>query len=434
MKKNKLTVLFSFLALSVLAQEKLTLEDAIQIALEKNFDVRIQKNAQQASVINNNWGNAGAFPSLSLTGSQAISSTSLDQKLSNGTEISRDGMISRNTNAGLTVSWKIFDGMKMFATKKRLEELETMGELNFRSQMNTTVYEIIAAYYQLVQLLQQKKALVETIRYFSEREEIAKSRFTIGTAPKTDYLQAQVDLNQQKGNLMTVENNIRVAKSSFNNILARAPETDFDAQDSIAPDTSVDFADLQLKAQTDNYDLLLAKSSLSVLVQQKKEIRSLRLPSVTLSGGLNLSQSKSDAGFTLLNRTFGPGGTVGVSLPLFQGNIVRTQERAAEVGIKGQELTIDRLKNQVQTSLVNAYYNFQNALDLVTLEKKTLKLIEENNVIATERFRKLAITSLELRQIQVDYITGQTAYINALYSAKLAEAEMKLLAGVLAKL
>jgi len=432
--KNRLTLLFGLLTLSVFAQEKLTLEAAIQMALEKNFDVLIQKNAQQAAVINNNWGYAGALPSLTLSGSEGISSASLDQKLSNGTETSRNGVVQSNSSAGLNVSWKIFDGLKMFATKKRLEELETVGELNFRSQMNMTVYNVIAAYYQMVQLYQEKKALSETIRYFSEREDIAKSRFSIGTAPKTDLLQAQVDLNQQKGNLLTVENNIRVAKSNFNHLLARVPETAFEVQDIIEPDTTVDFSVLQQKAQTDNYDLLLAKSSLSILVQQRKEIRALRLPSVTLNGGLNLSQNMSAAGLTLLNRTVGPGGSVGINIPLFLGNAVRTQQRAAEAGIRGQELSIDRLKNQVQTNLINAYYNFQNALNLVTLEKNTLKLIEENNVIATERFRKLAITSLELRQIQVDYITGQTAYINALYAAKLAEAEMKLLAGVLTNL
>jgi outer membrane protein len=104
------------------------------------------------------------------------------------------------------------------------------------------------------------------------------------------------------------------------------------------------------------------------------------------------------------------------------------------VQIKNQQVVIDRLKNQVNTNLINAYFNFQNALNLVELEKTTLKLIEENNMIATERFRKLAITSLELRQVQLDFINGQTRYINALFQAKLAEAEMKMLAGSLSGL
>lgn len=432
-KKLKLLSLTCLINIACFAQApvKLTIEEAIQIAVEKNFDVVIEKNAQQIGRINNNWGTAGLYPNINITGTSGIASNSLEQKLSNGTTIKKNGAILRNINAGFAVSWRIFDGMKMFASKKRLEELETMGELTFRKQVNTTVFDVIAAYYQIVQLNQQKKALQETIKFFEERRQIAESRFTIGTAPKTDFLQAQVDLNQQKANLLTIENNVRVAKAGFNNLLSRAPETVFDVQEVIQPDAAISFASLQQKSQTDNYDLLLAQSSLSVLVQQKREIISQRLPSVTLNGNFNLAQSKNDAGFTLYNRNLGPSGNIGVAIPVFQGGNIKRQEKIAEINIKNQQIVIDQLKNQVNTSLVSAYYNFQNALNLVDLEKSTLLLIQENNLIATERFRKLAITSLELRQVQLDYINGQTRYINALYMAKLAEAEMKMIAGEL---
>jgi outer membrane protein len=435
-KKLKLLSLICLINITAFAQVpvKLTIEEAIQIAVEKNFDVVIEKNAQQIGKINNNWGTAGLYPNINITGSTGIASNNLEQKLSNGTTIKKNGAILRNINAGFAVSWRIFDGMKMFATKKRLEELETMGELTFRRQINATVFDVIAAYYQIVQLNQQKKALQETIKFFEERKQIAESRFTIGTAPKTDFLQAQVDLNQQKGNLLSIENSVRIAKANFNNLLSRTPETAFDVQELIQPDATISFTSLQQKSQTDNYDLLLAQSSLSILVQQKKEIISQRLPSVTLNGSFNLAQSKNDAGFTLYNRNLGPSGNVGVAIPIFQGGNIKRQERVADINIKNQQVVIDQLKNQVNTSLVSAYYNFQNAVNLVDLEKSTLLLIQENNVIATERFRKLAITSLELRQVQLDYINGQTRYINALYMAKLAEAEMKLLAGDLSRL
>lgn len=435
-KKLKLLSLSCLINIIAFAQTstKLSLEEAIQIALENNFDVVIEKNAQQIGQINNNWGTAGLWPNISINSSAGIASNNLEQRLSNGTTIKRNGATLRNINAGFAVSWRIFDGMRMFATKKRLEELETIGELTFRRQLNATVFDVIVVYYQIVQLNQQKKAFNETIKFFEERKQIAESRFTIGTAPKTDFLQAQVDLNQQKGNLLVIENNIRVAKANFNNLLARKPETSFDVQDAITMDATVNFALLQQKSQTDNYDLLLAQSSLSVLVQQKREIISQRLPSVTLNGNFNFAQSRNDAGFTLFNRNLGPNGNIGVAIPIFQGGNIKRQEKVADINIKNQQIVITQLKNQVNTGLVNAYYNFQNASNLVELEKSTLLLIQENNIIATERFRKLAITSLELRQVQLDFINGQTRYINALYMAKLAEAEMKLLAGDLSRL
>lgn len=436
--KKKLKLLLVSCLINVIAFsqaiQKITVEEAIKIAVEKNFDVVIEKNTQDIGRINNNWGTAGLWPNISLNASTGIASNNLEQRLQNGTIIKRNGAILRNLNSGLALNWRVFDGMRMFATKRRLEELEKNGELSFRSQLNTTVFTIIGSYYQIVQLNQQKKALQETIKFFEERKKIAESRFTIGTAPKTDFLQAQVDFNQQKGNLLSIENNIRVAKANFNNLLARKPETVFDVVEEIQPDASINFATLQQKSQSENYDLLLAQSNLSVLVQQKKEITSLRLPSVTFNGNYNLSQSKNDAGFTLFNRNLGPNGNIGIAIPLFQGGNIKRQERVADIGIKNQQVVLEQLKNQVNTNLVNAYYNFQNALSLVDLEKNTLLLIQENNIIATERFRKLAITSLELRQVQIDYINGQTRYINALFQAKLAEAEMKLIAGDLSKL
>lgn len=437
MKKKLKLLLASWLISSIAftqSTSKLTIDEAIKIAVEKNFDVEIERNAQEIGAINNNWGTAGLLPTINATSTLSIASNNLEQKFFDGREINRNGAILRNINAGFAVSWRIFDGMRMFASKRRLEELEKIGELSFRSQINTTVFNVIASYYEIVQLNQQKKALLATIKFFEERKLIAESRFTIGTAPKTDFLQAEVDLNQQKGSLLAIENSIRISKANFNNLLARKPETVFEVMDMIEPDAGLTYATLVQTAQTDNYDLLLAQSSLSVLVQQKREIISQRLPSVTLNGNYNFNQGKNSAGQFLLNRTSGPSGNIGIAVPIFQGGNIKRQEQVADINIKNQQVIIDRLKNQVNTNLLNAYSNFQNALNLVKLEKNTLALIEENNLIATERFRKLAITSLELRQVQIDYINGQTRYINSLYMAKLAEAEMKLLAGDLSML
>ncbi len=434
-KKLRLLLLILVISSGAWAQaDLLTVDEAIKIAIEKNFDVEIDRNAQEIGKINNNWGNAGVWPTISATGSTTIASNNLEQKLSNGTTISRNGAILRNMNAGLAVSWRIFDGMRMFATKKRLEELEKIGELTFRNQVNTIVFNVISAYYQIVQLNQQRKALKETISFFEERKKIAEDRFRIGTAPKTDFLQAQVDLNQQKGNLLSIENSIAIAKASFNNLLGRKPETKFEVTETIEPDHTINFPSLQQKSLSENYDVLLAQSNLSIWIQQKKEILSQRLPSVTLNGNFNFAQSKNQAGFNLYNRNLGPSAGIGVAIPIFQGGIIKRQEQVAEINIKNQQVLINRLKNDVSTNLINAYSNYQNAVNLVTLEKSTLELIVENNTIATERFRKLTITSLELRQVQLDYINGQTRYINALYMAKLAEAEMKMLAGDLHKL
>ena len=137
-KKLKLLSLSCLINIIAFAQvtTKLTVDEAIRIAVEKNFDVEIVKNEQEIGIINNNWGTAGALPNVSVNSTLGIASNNLEQRLTNGTVIKRNGAILRNQNAGLAVSWRIFDGMRMFASKRRLEELEKI-ENNFAKVMES---------------------------------------------------------------------------------------------------------------------------------------------------------------------------------------------------------------------------------------------------------------------------------------------------------
>jgi outer membrane protein TolC len=194
------------------------------------------------------------------------------------------------------------------------------------------------------------------------------------------------------------------------------------------------YSDVENKINNQNPDVLLANSQLAVLTQQKKEVNAARLPSVELNGFYNFVRNRNGAGFTLLNQTYGPSGSVGISVPLFNGTLVKKQLAVSDIQIKNQQLTIEQTKNDIQTSLTNAYINYHNALKAIDLEKNNLILATENIVIATERYKKLNITSVELRQIQISYNDAKNRLYNALYQAKVAETTVALLAGDIADL
>lgn len=426
--------LFLLLSFSIPAQSQLlSLQEAVQLAVKNNFDVVIAKNETEISKINNNWGNAGALPVISATANKTLATNNIQQKLSNGTNINTNGAAVNNLNAGVAVSWRFFDGMRMYASKKRLEELEKIGELNFRKMVNEAAYNVITTYYNIVSLKQQASATKEVIELFKERLKIAETRFNIGSSAKTDYLQAQVDLNEQQSNLLRIENNISIGKTNLNSILARDPATTFETADSFSIAKPVDFIAIQQKITAQNPDVLLAKTNLAMLMQTKKEINAQRLPSATLGGNYNFIRNKNGAGFTLLNQTYGPSGTVGISIPIFNGGIVKNQLKVADINIKNQNIATEQLKNQLLGVLTNSYFNYNNGLKLVTMEQQNLVIVKENNFINLERFKKLSITSVELRQGQINYTDAQSRLINAQYQTKVAEAEMLLLSGEIAE-
>ena len=421
--------------ISIYAQDTLlTAQDAIKIAIENNYNVIISKNEIEIGTLNNNWANAGAIPFVSATASKVIGVNNLQQKLSNGTVTYKNGNTTQNLNAGIAVNWQIFDGFKMFATKHKLEELERAGEYTFRKNLNETVYNVITSYYNIVTLNEQKKATLEQISLYTDRYNLAERRFEIGTGAKYEVLEAQVDLNEQRSNLLSLQNSIALAKSSLSNMMGKNPDTAFHVMDTILVLPLPAYSDVQNKIAAQNPDVLLANSQLLVLAQQKKEVNAARLPSVQLNGFYNFARNSNGAGFTLLNQTYGPSGSVGISIPLFNGTLVKKQLAVSDIQIKNQHLSIDQTKNDIETALTNAYINYNNALKTIDLEKNNLVLATENIMIAAERYKKLNITSVELRQIQISYNDAKNRLYNALYQAKAAEATVALLSGDIGQL
>ena len=188
-------------------------------------------------------------------------------------------------------------------------------------------------------------------------------------------------------------------------------------------------ATIESKVQSDNPDVLLANNNLAILLQSKREINAGRYPSVTINGNYNFIKSSNGAGLTLSNQNYGPSGSVGVAVPLFNGGLVRRQLEVADIGIKNQNLSIEQLKANIHTAVKSAVINYQNALQLVNFEKANVALASENVSIARERYRLLNIISIELRQVQISYIASQNRLFNALYQAKIAEAQIALLIG-----
>ena len=409
----------------------LTLRNAIDMALENNFDIKIARNNEDIADIQNNWGNAGRLPTVSGGAGLNYSSNNLKQKLTNGTEIIRNGASFQNQNANVSAQWRLYNGGRVLAAKDRLNELEKISSLQWRDQANQVVYQVITAYLNILRFEKQRETTMEIIQLFEERMKLAENRFNIGVAGKSDYLQAVADLNVQKSLIIQIENNLAISKTLLNNQLARDPGTSFKVSFQIAEVTLAPLAILALGIDTLNPQLLINKSEAVVLANQYKEINALRLPTVALNAGANFNNSQNSAGFTLQNTTYGPNAGIQLAVPIFQGGVIKQQMRVNKVLQNTQAIGFKRIRNDLLSSLNNAYITYQNAKRQHELEIGNLDVIRENNQIAMERFKKASITTVEFRQTQIDLVESQTRVINAIYLMKQAEADILVIMGKL---
>lgn len=417
------------ISLPVVAQQVLSIQDAIKAAIEHNFDVQIARNSTEISEINNTWGSAGALPEVNAFVNKNMGANNLKQKLNTGTVIEKRGNTSQSIGAGVQVVWRVFDGMKMFATKRKLDELQRIGELSFRKTLNETVYNVISAYYNIITLKEQIEATQEQIKLYEDRWNLSKAKFEIGTGARYEVLEAEVDLNEQQSNLLSLRNALAVSKSSLNNLLGKPADTSFIVGDTIEVNALPLLSEIEEKIALQNPDILLANTNLKVLFETRNEVKAGRLPSVTITGNYNFNKNSSSAGFNLFNQTYGPSAQIGISIPIFQGGNVNRQMQVTDINIRNQQLALDKARNDISTAVNNAIINYSNARMIIELETKNLVTAKENIGIATERYKRLNITAVELRQIQISYNATRTRLVNALNQAKSAEAMIALLTG-----
>jgi outer membrane protein len=120
MKNLLTTFVFVLLSTVVQAQDTLTLQSAIEMALRQNYSIQIARNQSDIATNNNTIGNAGFLPSVTAAAVASSSNTSIRQEFNNGNTINRAGAAASAVAANVALSWTIFDGLKMFATRDRL--------------------------------------------------------------------------------------------------------------------------------------------------------------------------------------------------------------------------------------------------------------------------------------------------------------------------
>jgi outer membrane protein TolC len=410
-----------------------TLKQSLDLAIKQNLDIQIAQSDLEIATINNNWGNAGALPVVTGNIGNSEARTNINQKLANGSSIERNNVANSSINANIGVSWRVFNGFRIRATKNRFDVLEKMGEMAVKQQIDQIIFNVTNVYYNLVRLNKQIKATKAIIELSKERLKIAETRFNVGSGAKTDMLQAGIDLNAQLVNLNRILNQVENTKAGMNALLQRNPNTPFHTSDNDFAIVKIDFNNLMQKLESQNNLLQISAQEKINLLNERKIINSQRLPSITLNTSTLLNRSKSTAGFFLTNQTFGPNIGLAVGVPIFNGNVNKTQLKVNEIQVKQQANQQENLKTNLQRDLLIAYQDYLNAIENAKIEENNVKLAEENNMISTERFRKLQSNSIELRQAQLSLIEAQDRFIDAQFQAQTAVSTLLFISGEISK-
>ncbi|NKI31731.1 TolC family protein [Croceivirga thetidis] len=444
-------VLFLFVSLifiqNLIAQDNLlSKQEAIDKVLQNNFGVKIAQNnvaiaENNKSLLNSNFlpsitGSAGAnyqrddstfeFPGQFLF-DQETGEVLLDDA---GNPVPRPDTNlykaeAQRYNARVTVDYLLFDGLGRIFDLKRLKEEYNLSELQARETVETSIVQLFSIYYEVARISENIDVLAETYANTQERLDRAEYAFEYGQNNKLDVLNAEVDLVNDSISLMTERQLIKNTLRDLNVVMNTDLESTFKVDTTVVFIDPIDLDTFFKDAEENNVSLLQAKTNMSINDYTLKSAKSVFLPTVGLSGfyGWNLNQNAPGAFFPGVNvnntRNFGLGATL--TWNIFDGGRGITQVKNAKILLDSQDLAQQQLLQQVRRDISNARGNYENSLRVYRLQEQNVITASDNFERSNERYKLGQITSVELRQAQINLLNAETSKNQAKYTAKLAE-------------
>ena len=423
--KPYFTLLFLCLFSIANAQQILTVDDAVKIALKNNYGILVARNDAEILKINNTLGNAGMLPNVSAIGNGSYELNNVNQTYSGGTTTDYKNLSTTALSAGTELSWTLFDGGKMFITKNKLNELEALGEIQFKDKVLQTQYEVIAAYYDVVRQKQQLKSINEIINYNTELVKILQVSYDNGSLLKTNLLQAKIDLNVYTENSINQEFTIDAAKKNLNQLMGASIDNLFEVSDSIPLNYAINKTELANKLNASNTAILSFQKQIDIAKLNVTEYNRMRYPLINFRAGYYVSQTDNSAGSLLKSQSYGPQLGGSISIPLFHSGNINRQIATAKLGVQSASFNFESVKIQVNKDLQNAITSFENQQRLLQIETSNNEFTREMLEISLQRMKLGQTTSLEVHQAQENYVQSCTRLINFKFNLKIAETKLK---------
>jgi outer membrane protein TolC len=416
------------MGISSASAQVLTLDEALTIALKNNLGIRIARNAVNIAEINNSYGVAGGLPYVAGTANGTEQLTSIRQEYSNpANNKTSNNARSTNLNAGISADVLLYNGGRVANTKHALEETETQSHQLLDSRVQNLLYNVMLKYYDVVRQESYALTLEASIAASQQRLDIVKKQQAVGMANDADLFQSQVDLNTQVQNLQAQQLVVDQGKTDLLNLLTLRPDSVVQIRDTIVVDRTMQL-DSILAAVSRNPDLQAAYQQILINQYIEKQVGAQRYPSLLLNAGYNFNHTANAAGFSLFNQSYGPYIGVGLTVPIFNGNIYRKQQQVAGINVKTATLQRDTLLQGINANAVRSWQAYRNNLQQLETARQNYDLSQKLLDLVLKRFQYKQATIVDVKNAQQSFEDAGYLLVNVSYAAKVSEIQLKRLA------
>ena len=405
------------------AQIQLSLQAAIDSALQNNLNIQVSRNNLAIAELNNSYANAGAMPQISavLTNTNALNS--IHQNLSNGVEITKNNALTNNINSGVNGSVLLYNGFRVKNTKKRLELMTDQSEHELNINIQNTIANVMIKYYDIVRQNSLIELLRKNLEYSKTKSNLIAQKLNVGMANEIDHIATQMDVNNSKVAIANQEMILHQSEIDLIQATGMDVNQQITIKDSINIDRKLLESEIYMNLEK-NLDYIYADNIVRINELLLKETKASKYPSLRMNAAYNFNYSKSSSGFNLLNESYGPSLGATLQIPIYTG-LVKSQEKSLDYQIKNAVLLKADKYKMLQYEVSKTYSKYQSLEAQIKQLEENYDLARKYVELSLQKYQYNQSTIIELQSAQASFENIGYQLIQLQYLNKLAEIELK---------
>jgi outer membrane protein len=397
----------------------ISFEEAVQIALTQNSDLR---RAQNASTVNRaavNEARMRFFPDLRL-------SVSGDESYGRFFSESEGRLLNESSEsfgARVASSVVLFDGLANLSNLRQAGLEEDAGRLDIERTRQTVVFQVVSGYLALIEAGEQVRIRDENMRAQQDQERLVSALVEGGKRPISDLYQQQAQVAAARLSLVEARRDHELRQVDLVQALQLDPAREYIFEIPELPESYDSQADMEVGSLLDHAfqqrpDLDAISRRLEASREGETAAGAGRWPTVTFSAsyGSNYSSTGQDGFWDQLDaRRTGSMG-LGVSVPLFDRFATRYDQQRARIATANARLALADLRQEVALQVRRAVLDWKAAHERLMAAEAQVQAARQALDATQERYEAGVATLYEVSQARADLVAATSTQVSASYN------------------
>jgi len=400
----------------------LSLEQSIDMALERNLDIRIAREEVRAARERKKETTTAFLPSLRgeytyRRPSEVPYIVIQDKRI----DIADEDQY-RFTG---TIEQPLFTGFANLSDYQLAKLGLDVAEIQLTRARFDLILEVKVAYFEILTAGRIKDVARQSVEQLQAELTTAQNFYDVGMSPKIDVLDAEVRLAEAEQRLIRTENALRIAEASFNTILRRPIDQELAVEDILSYKPYDKPYESCLEVSLKNRpELMEAEKNVASAEKEITLAKSAYYPYVSLSSNYyRAGDDPSVDGSEFEDRENWDVVAV-ASITFFEWGKTRFAANQKRARLRQAEEALEQIKDAVRLDVKTSYLNLQAAEENISVAKKSVGSAEENFRISKERYREQVATATEVLDAQTRLTEAKTNYTRALAEFNVAKARL----------